>query len=245
MTRTLFHSLMAAVIVAGGLAAVTLAGGGRLVTAAEAAPAATTAPNESAAPADAQVDTTAKKGDDNVTLMSPGPLPRESLGDPKAPVTVIEYASLTCPHCAHFDETVFPTLKKDYIDTGKVYYIFREFPLDNFATAGFMLARCVPQGQYFAVVHAFFKAQHQLESASDPLKWIEGFAKQIGLSPEQTNVCLTNQKLLDAVMAVRQRAAEKFGVDATPTFFIDGKKYPGAMEIDELRKVLDPLLNKS
>jgi protein-disulfide isomerase len=95
------------------------------------------------------------------------------------------------------------------------------------------------------VVHAFFKAQPELDSAPDPLKWLEGFAKQVGLTPEQTHACLTNQTLLDGVMAVRQRAAEKFGVDATPTFFIDGKKYPGALEPDELRKALDSALKKS
>jgi protein-disulfide isomerase len=240
MRRTIFHSLAAAVLVAGGVIALAA------VTPASAAPAESTAAPATAAPPAGAADTTAESKDQGkVTLMSPGPLPREALGDPKAPVTVIEYASLTCPHCAHFDETTFPVLKKDYIDAGKVYYIFREFPLDNFATAGFMLARCVPQGQYFAVVHAFFKSQPELDAAPDPLKWLEGFAKQIGLTPEQTHACLTNQKLLDAVMAVRQRAAEKFGVDATPTFFIDGKKYPGAMEPDELRKVLDPLLKKS
>lgn len=240
MKRTLFHWLAVAALVAGGIGLAGYAGFGpaRAAQATPAEQAATPAPDQSAATAE-------PKDEGNVTLMSPGPLPREALGNPKAPVTVIEYASLTCPHCAHFDATAFPMLKKDYIDTGKVYYIFREFPLDNFATAGFMLARCVPQGQYFAVIHAFFKSQPELDSAPDPLKWLQGFAKQIGLTPEQTHACLTNQKLLDAVMAVRQRAAEKFGVDATPTFFINGKKYPGAMEPDELRKVLDPLLKKS
>jgi protein-disulfide isomerase len=179
---------------------------------------------------------------DAAALMAPGALPDEALGNPKAPVTVVEYASMTCPHCAAFDEETFPTLKKDYIDTGKVYYILREFPLDNFATAGFVLARCAPKGQYFPVVHAFFKAQPQLAAAPDALKWIEDFAKQVGFTPEQTQACLTNQKLLDDVMAVRQRAAEKFGVDSTPTFFVNGKVHRGEMSVDELKKVLDPLL---
>jgi protein-disulfide isomerase len=178
----------------------------------------------------------------NAGLMTPGPLPEESLGNPKAPITIVEYASMTCPHCAAFDEETFPTLKKDYIDTGKVYYVFREFPLDNFATAGFVIARCVPKGQYFAVVHAFFKQQPELAAAPDALKWIEGFAKQVGLTPEQTQACLTNQKLLDDVMAVRQRAAEKFGVDSTPTFFINGKVHRGEMSVAELKAILDPLL---
>jgi protein-disulfide isomerase len=178
----------------------------------------------------------------NAGLMTPGPLPEETLGNPKAPITIVEYASMTCPHCAAFDEETFPTLKKDYIDTGKVYYVFREFPLDNFATAGFVIARCVPKGQYFAVVHAFFKEQPELAAAPDALKWIEGFAKQVGLTPEQTQACLTNQKLLDDVMAVRQRAAEKFGVDSTPTFFINGKVHRGEMSVAELKAILDPLL---
>ncbi|HVV94228.1 MAG TPA: DsbA family protein [Hyphomicrobiales bacterium] len=179
---------------------------------------------------------------DQAALMQPGPLPEETLGNPKAPVTIVEYASMTCPHCAAFDEETFPTLKKDYIDTGKVYYIFREFPLDNFATAGFVIARCVPKDQYFAVVHAFFKEQPELAAAPDALKWIEDFAKQVGLTPEQTQACLTNQKLLDDVMAVRQNAAEKLGVDSTPTFFINGKVHRGEMSVDELKATLDPLL---
>jgi protein-disulfide isomerase len=179
---------------------------------------------------------------DQAALMQPGPLPEATLGNPKAPITIVEYASMTCPHCAAFDAETFPALKKDYIDTGKVYYIFREFPLDNFATAGFVIARCVPKDQYFAVIHAFFKAQPELAAAPDALKWIEGFAKQVGLSPEQTHACLTNQKLLDDVMAVRQRAAEKFGADSTPTFFINGKVHRGEMSVDELKAILDPLL---
>ncbi len=94
--------------------------------------------------------------------MAPGPLPDQVLGEASAPITIIEYASLTCPHCAAFQKETFPALKERYIDTGKVRYIFREFPLDNYATAGFMLARCGGDGKYYPIIDAFFAKQNEL-----------------------------------------------------------------------------------
>ncbi|MFC5066695.1 DsbA family protein [Flaviflagellibacter deserti] len=175
-------------------------------------------------------------------LMAPGPLPDQAVGDANAPITIIEYASLTCPHCAHFHETTYPELKKRYIDTGKVRFIFREFPLDNYATAGFMLARCGGDGKYFPILEAFFNKQEELMKAANPFDWIQGFGKQVGFTQESLDSCLSNQQLLDSVMAVRQRAAEKLGVSSTPTFFINGKVKRGAMTIEELDKELEPLL---
>lgn len=175
-------------------------------------------------------------------LMSEGPLPDKVLGDANAPVTIIEYASLTCSHCGDFHEKTYPELKTKYIDTGKVKFIFREFPLDNFAAAGFMLARCAEGDRYYPIIDAFFAQQKTLFSASEPFAWLTNFAKQVGYTTESMETCLGNQQLLDQVQAVRQRASEKYGVESTPTFFINGKVQRGAMSMDELEKILKPLL---
>jgi protein-disulfide isomerase len=177
-------------------------------------------------------------------LMQPEALSDMALGRDKAPVTVVEYASMTCPHCAHFDETTFPELKKRYIDTGKVRYILREFPLDPLAAAAFMLARCAGEkdtGKYYAMVATLFRQQQQwaVEKPLDPLLAI---AKQAGFTEDSFKACLANQKLLDDIQKVRQRAIDKFKVQSTPTFFINGNMYTGAMTIEEMAKAIDPQL---
>ena len=177
-------------------------------------------------------------------LMKPDALPEMTLGDAKAPVTIIEYASMTCSHCAHFAETTFPDLKKRYVDTGKVHFIFREFPLDNLAAAAFMLARCSAEtdsGKYFAFVETLFR-QQRTWAVEKPLPPLMGLAKQAGFTEESFNACLSNQKILDGIESVRQRAIQQFKVQSTPTFFINGTQYAGAMEIDEMAKIIDPLL---
>ena len=146
------------------------------------------------------------------------------MGDDKAPVTVIEYASMTCPHCAHFQETTFPELKKRYIDTGKVRYIFREFPLDNLAAAAFMLARCAgkdDKNKYFALIDTLFRQQRQW-AVEKPIPPLLAIAKQAGFTEKTFNACLANQKVLDGIESVRMRAVDKFKVQSTPTFFING-----------------------
>lgn len=175
-------------------------------------------------------------------LMKPGPLPEQSQGKADAPVTLIEYASMTCSHCANFDTKVYPTLKSKYIDTGKVRYIMREFPLDPLAAAGFMLARCSGDDKYFAMVDVLFKMQAQWAFTNDPLQGLLAIAKQAGFSEQKFNECLANQKLLDDIDAVRQRAVDKFGVNSTPTFFVNGQPHRGEMTLDELDKALAPYL---
>src|ERR1700692_1817349 len=149
-------------------------------------------------------------------LMAPPPLGDESLGSANAPVTIIEYASMTCPHCAHFHETTFPELKKKYIDTGKVRFIFREFPLDQLAAAGFMLARCATPDKYFPMIETLFAQQRDwvVQHPLDPLLVI---AKQAGLSQQAFEACLDDKAMLEGLEKVRNQAAEKFGVNATPT----------------------------
>ena len=158
-------------------------------------------------------------------LMKPDALPEMSMGNDKASVTVIEYASMTCPHCAHFQETTFPDLKKRYIDTGKVRYIFREFPLDSLAAAAFMLARCAGEkdsSKYFALVDTLFRQQRQW-AVEKPLPPLLALAKQAGFTEQTFNACLANQKVLDGIESIRQRGVKQFKVQSTPTFFINGR----------------------
>lgn len=179
---------------------------------------------------------------DSVELMVPGPLGDEALGDKTAAVTVIEYASMTCGHCAHFHETTFEPFKTKYVDTGKVYFIFREFPLDPLAAAGFMLAREAPGDNFFPMVSLLFHTQKEWAYSDDPVAGLLKIAKQVGFTQETFEATLKNQKLLDAVNWVRDRASNQFGVNATPTFFINGEKMPGALSLEEMDKAIEPLL---
>jgi protein-disulfide isomerase len=201
-------------------------------------------PATPAAPADPAKPVPAPKAAgtvDMAKLLEPGKLPEEVIGKPDAKVTIVEYASMTCPHCAHFHATTLPLLKTKYIDPGKVRLVFREFPFDPRAEAGFMLARCSGEN-YFPMVDVLFKQQAQwagVENAKDALLQI---AKLAGFTQEKFEACLTDQKLLEDVRAVRDRGDKDFGVDSTPTFFINGGRYPGAMSIGEISAIIDPLL---
>jgi protein-disulfide isomerase len=173
-------------------------------------------------------------------LLQPGPLPDMAMGDEKAACTIIEYASLTCPHCRHFAMTTFPELKKRYIDTGKVRYIFREFVLNELDALAILLARCADKDKYFPFVETLYETQEQwvVRNAIPPLM---GIAKQVGFTEDSFNKCAANQSLLDSVKLQRDRAA-KFGVDSTPTFFINGRIQSGDMPIDRLEKLIEPYL---
>lgn len=174
-------------------------------------------------------------------LMQPNPLGEMAIGSENAPITVIEYASMTCPHCAHFSETTFPELKKRYIDTGKVRFLFREFPLDQLAFAGFLLARCVPPDKYLPMVETLF-AQQRDWVVQKPLEPMRAIAKQAGLSQEAFDACLDNRQLIDGIEKVRSQAAQKFGVNSTPTFFVNGKRLSGDLSIEEMEKEFAPYL---
>jgi protein-disulfide isomerase len=178
-------------------------------------------------------------------LMDPNPLGEMALGDAKAPVTIIEYASMTCPHCATFHNTTYPELKKRYIDTGKVRFIFREFPLDPVAGAGFMLARCAAKeggpDRYFAMIEALFHEQTKW-AVEKPYQPLLAVAKQAGFTEASFKACIANQSLLTGLEKVRDHAANKYGVKSTPTFFINGKIERGALSIEELAKKIDPYL---
>ena len=179
-------------------------------------------------------------------VAKPGSLPDLAIGPATAPVTIIEYASMTCPHCARFEENVFPMLKSKYIDTGKVRFVFREFPLDIKAVAASMLARCIAgddAGKYFDAVSQLFKQQDQLlGQTQDTLKLIG--KQQSGMSEEAVETCEKDQALLDKLSASQTFAFEKLKVDVTPTFFINGEKVKGAMTFEELDKKIRSLLRK-
>ena len=209
--------------------------------------------SDAAGPAQAQVqaDTTttgattaapeARGTVDMARLLQEGSLPDKVYGQADAPVTIVEYASMTCSHCAAFHNTTFPELKAKYIDTGKARLILREFPFDPRAEAGFMLARC-SQDKYFAMVEVLFKQQDAWVRVQDARAALLQIARLAGFSQESFEACLTDQQLLLDVRAVKDRGEKDFGVDATPTFFIDGKKYAGAMSIGEFSAIIDPLL---
>jgi protein-disulfide isomerase len=213
---------------------------GEEAKAADVKPADPAAPAKPATPAAVQVPE-AQGTVDMAQLLKPGALPDEQLGKDDAKVTIVEYASMTCPHCAHFAETTFPELKKKYIDAGKVRYILREFPFDPSAEAGFMLARCA-KDNYFPMVDVLFRQQPNWVGVANTKDALLQIAKLAGFTQESFEACLTDQKLLDDVRSVQKRGADEFKVDSTPTFFINGKTYKGAMSIEEMSAIIDPLL---
>lgn len=173
-----------------------------------------------------------------------GALPDMTMGKADAPVKMVEYLSMTCPHCAHFAVTTFPELKKKYIDTGKVEYILREFPFDPAATAAFMLARCAPKDDYFPFIEMFYKQQADWAAPAngDVRGAMLQLSKVAGFTQESFQACLTNTKLAAEVTAVRDRGAKEFGVNATPTFIINGKVYAGDMPIETVSAIIDSML---
>lgn len=179
-------------------------------------------------------------------LMKPGPLGDLSLGNKDSKVTVVEYASMTCGHCAHFAKDVWPEIKKKYVDTNKIYFVFREFPLDNLAAAASMLARCAGGDKTFPLIEVLFEKQPEWAFVEgNPVPKLFEIAKQAGFTQESFDKCLTNQKLLDDITAGRTRASEVFGVNATPMFFINGKKLDGSPTVENFDKMIEPLLAKS
>jgi protein-disulfide isomerase len=177
-------------------------------------------------------------------LLKAGPLGDKILGSESAPVTIVEYASVTCGACAAFHTQTYPTLKSKYIETGKVRLILREFPTGPVPVAigGFMLARCANE-KYFPMIEAIFDQQRSW--AQDPYNGLLRIARQAGFSQESFDACLKDEKVAEQIQQVAQRGSEEFKVDSTPTFFINGKKYVGVISVAELDKILEPLLKSS
>ena len=197
------------------------------------------APGPGPAMADVQVE----------ELMEAGPLPEKTLGSDQAPVTLVEYASLSCSHCADFHNNVFPGLKEKYIETGKVRYVLREFPLNDQAFAAAALARCVGDDKFFPFVDALYTTQQKWFCQDcDTEAELKNLWKQAGFGEDKFKQCLdgkTNKAQLDAILEIRKRGAEKFGVDSTPTFFVNGKKVAGVTSLEDLEKAMEPHLKGS
>jgi len=175
-------------------------------------------------------DPNAPKVDPDVAaLMKAGPLEDIVMGNADAPNTIVEYASMTCPHCAHFYTDVFPEVKEKYIDTGKARFIFREFPLDGLAARASMLARCAGNDRFYPIVDGLFETQETWAvPGKEGIEKLTLIAKQAGFSQEAYDKCVNDTELFDKIVAVRKKAHEDFGVDATPSFFVNGKRLKGA-----------------
>jgi protein-disulfide isomerase len=183
--------------------------------------------------------------------LKPGNLPEMKLGKDDAPVKIIEYMSMTCPHCATFHNATFDAIKTKYVDSGRVQFIVREFPFDPVATAAFMLARSQPQNptepatpeQYFAMISMLFKQQRTWAAPAD--RDVRGALLQTvrvaGYSQQTFEACLTNQTLLDEINNVVKRGADEFGINSTPTFLVNGKKYSGAMSVESMSALIDSI----
>lgn len=189
---------------------------------------------------------TADRDVDMEAALKPGPLKEMALGDANAPVKIVEYMSMTCPHCAHFHENTFETIKTKYVDTGKVYFVLREFPFpqDTASLAAFMLARCTSEDKYFPFVSMFLKQQRTWAAPADGdvRNAMLQLSKLGGFTQETFDACLTNAKLAADVSAVRDRGAQEFGIQSTPSFLINGKAYSGDMSVDSMSALIDSLL---
>lgn len=167
------------------------------------------------------------------------------LGKADAPITIIEYASLTCPHCAHFDVTVLPKLKEKWIDTGKAKLILRDYPLDEPALRAAMVARCAPADRFYPLIDTFFAQQEQWVTSRDYRAALEKLVKLSGMSEKEFKACISDKKLEDQVAQSRLTASQQLGVDATPTFFINGKKFDGAPTVEAFDQALSGAAPKS
>jgi protein-disulfide isomerase len=165
------------------------------------------------------------------------------IGDPAAPVTMIEYASLTCPHCASFHNDTYKAFKERFIDTGKVRMIYRDFPLDGVALRAAMMARCTIDQRYFGLLQVLYKSQANWSRASDPLAELALVGRLAGIDEATFDACMASEELLDGVLKIRQQGTAD-GVRSTPTFVIAGKVYPGSRSLDEFAKIIEPLLKE-
>jgi protein-disulfide isomerase len=177
---------------------------------------------------------------DVAKLNEPSPIGEMTMGPDNAKVTVIEYASASCPHCANFYKTTFQELKKQYIDTGKIRFVFREFPHNDAALAAFMIARCAPKDKYFPLIDTYFQTQDSW--LENPAEGLFKIAQLAGFTKASFDACLKNEEVAKGIIAVRDKAESEFGVTGIPTFFINGKILNGEATFDQFKKVIDPQL---
>ena len=165
------------------------------------------------------------------------------LGDNNAKITIIEYASMTCDHCANFHKNIFPEIYEKYIQTGKVKFIFRDFPLDKQALFAAILANCAPKEKYFDFVKLIFNTTEKWISVEDEfLKKLKNIGKMGGLSNDKIESCFRDENMVDLAINSRSNGEKKFNITSTPSFIINGKKY-SSMTFEQFEKVLDNLIN--
>lgn len=169
----------------------------------------------------------------------------QSIGTADAPVTIIEYSSLSCPHCAQFHSDVLPDLKERYIETGKVRMVFRDFPLNESAVEAAVLAHCAGPDRYVGFLDVLFQTQESWSSAESPREALKQLGKLGGLGDDQMEACLADESMVDAVLQSRLTGQNEHKVQSTPTFVIDGQTYPGSRDIDAFAEIIDPLLGGS
>lgn len=167
-----------------------------------------------------------------------------SMGEASSSVVMVEYASLTCGHCAEFHTLVLPKLKKEFIDTGKVRYIYRDFPLDRLALAAAMVARCAGRNNFFGFIETFYTVQSQWSEASNPLSALNRIARLGGMDQTSFDQCLGKADVQNGILARRLEAVKEFKIRSTPTVFINGDKYSGGMSLAHFQAVLRTRLSK-
>ncbi len=165
------------------------------------------------------------------------------LGRADAPVTIIEYASLTCPHCAQFHGEVLPKIRKAYIETGKARLVYRDFPLDRVALAGSILARCAGPGRYFGFIDLLFKDRSRWSQAGSPMQALGQLARLGGLSQAKFDSCLKDESIRRIVLDQRLAGEREYRISSTPTLIINGRKYNGGLTFAQMRAVVEPILS--
>lgn len=175
-------------------------------------------------------------------LLEAGDIPDKTFGNADAAVTIIEYASITCHHCMRFHTETWPALKQKYVDTGKIRFIMREFPLDQLATAGFMLARCAGEQRWYPTLDLLYRTKETWGHSERPAEALLDAVRFAGFTKETFEACLSDEKLYKGITSTAQRATKEFGVDSTPTFFVNGEKHTGALTLEQFDKILTPLL---
>lgn len=197
------------------------------------------APSDGAAAPAPAAEMPAIPSDPAAALAMPSPLGDMSQGPDDAKVTIIEYASATCPHCGEFARDALKQIKTEYVETGKVKFIFREFPLDDVALAAHMMTRCAPKEKFFPLLDAIYATQG--EWIKDPLAGLKGIAKQAGMTEDEFMACLKKEDIAKGIMVTRE-AGSKAGVQGVPAVFINGVLFDEERTMENFRKKIDPLL---